>query len=432
MLPFDADNLPSTFCSAAWLQIHTEPTGQISPCCYFDFKNALGDWNKSSLQEVYNSKQWNTLRRQFINNEKPNQCQKCWKEEDIGIQSSRQLFNVMYSLTMDTYSNTRPNKLDDIVRCSNIDGTVVDDLTLVTADLIFSNLCNFSCRSCSPDYSTGWLPDHKKLHKIRNNKEYDSKTLSENSSVIHLKEDLQYLISRLDDQSEVHFTGGEPMMHQDHYTFLKMLLESGKTKLRIRYNTNLSIRKLGDVDIFDILKNFDHVLIVGSIDAMGEQGEYIRHGFNWQTALNWLDTAMMALPNAKFGINTVYSILNSLAAIDLQQYMSSQTKYRHFGFYLNKLHGPLHLKATLLPPPLKKEVTENISRHIQWLTDNEIVLPDSYMIQHWKDISTFMNSTDDSHQIGYFLKETRLLDSLRNQKFETTFPELFRILEDYE
>ena len=428
---FDINNPPSNFCSVPWLQIHTEPGGEVQPCCYFSKWHELGNWKNNTIKEIYHGEKWNSLRKQFLNNEQPMGCSQCFKEEKFGIDSTRTRFNKMYQQTFDKHRRPH-NKFIDIVAHTNSDGSVNDQLKLSTVDLIFNNLCNYKCRSCSPGYSTNWSQDAIKIAQLKGQHPPVFSVLLDNSKIDHLTEDLSDLVALIDDYSEVHFTGGEPMMQAEHYTFLSMLIAAGKTDVRIRYNTNLSVHELNGIDVFDLLKQFSDVFIIGSIDAIGAQGEYIRSGFVWETALNWLDKAMEKLPRANFGISLVYSMLNSFAAVDVHSFLLSQPKYSNFGFYLNILHGPSWLKPTLLPLDVKTEVVAKIKLHIdhiQTLIQSDTI---KSSLGHWIDTLKYLESSDESGQLSTFFKETKLLDQIRNEDFKTTFPELYEKLKHYD
>ena len=68
------NKLPDNFCSVAWLQIHSEPDGDVSPCCYYDLQKPMGNWGKQELINIYNSDNWNQLRKEFLNGERPSGC----------------------------------------------------------------------------------------------------------------------------------------------------------------------------------------------------------------------------------------------------------------------------------------------------------------------------------------------------------------------
>jgi radical SAM protein with 4Fe4S-binding SPASM domain len=428
---FDITNLPKNFCSVPWLQIHTEPDGVVHPCCYFIKTHQIGNWRNNSIKEIYHGSAWNALRKQLLDNEQPLGCSKCYQEEKIGLDSPRTRFNTMYQSSF-AVDFKQHNKFVDIVNNSNDDGSVTDSLKLSTVDLIFNNLCNYKCRSCSPEYSTNWYADAIKLAEIKKVPPPSFSILQDNSQLEHLDQDLQYLANLIDHNSEVHFTGGEPMMQVEHYRFLTLLIAAGKTEVRIRYNTNLSVHRLNDVDVFDLLAQFTNVMIVGSIDAIGKPGEYIRHGFDWDIAMTWLDEAKEKLPHAGFGVNLVYSILNSFSAIDVHRFFLDHPKFSKFGFYLNTLHGPDWLKVTSLPPAVKAEAAEKIKEHIAYMYTLLQTQTRKTSAVHWHNALTFLNSADDSDRIHEFFKNTTMLDQLRNEDFKATFPELYEKLKPYD
>ena len=427
MLDRKIEDLPESFCSVPWLQIHTEPDGKIFPCCYYSFDNNehLGNWNDSKIRDIFNSDKWNKLRKDFLDGKKPNACNRCWKEENAGITSMRQRFNDRYSDFPDYTNQNGYNKLKDIAIHTNSDGSV-GAIKLATIDLIFNNLCNMKCRTCGPGLSTGWIPDEIKLGRYAIN----PVSLLTNKTVTHMQDDLVQLVNMVDPYTEIHFSGGEPMLQEDHYLFLKLLLDMGKTKVKIRYNTNLTEYKLKDYHAFELLQNFENVFIIGSIDAMGAEGEYIRKGFSWEGALEWIKTAKSYLPNADYGISAVFNLFNCYAAVDLHRYVCENDIFtrpdgKQFGFYLNTLHAPLWLKVTNLPPDVKIEVTEKINNHIAWFTETqEHDFKYDVTMDHWKSALSLMNSDDTSYELNSFYKETYLLDAIRNEHFEEIFPYL--------
>ena len=51
---------------------------------------------------------------------------------------------------------------------------------------------------------------------------------------------LQQLHFVFDDLEEIYFAGGEPMLMEEHYAILDLLLKHGKTDVKLRYATNFS------------------------------------------------------------------------------------------------------------------------------------------------------------------------------------------------
>lgn len=425
-------DFPKNFCSVPWLQIHTEPDGKVFPCCYYSHasEHQIGNWKDEKLVDIFNKPKFNELRKDFLDGKRPEACNRCWKEEDSGIVSMRQRFNERYSDFPDHTNQNCYNKLDDIIEHGNDDGSV-GDIKLATIDLIFNNVCNFKCRSCGPGLSTSWVIDTIKQGK------FVPASLQTNTTIEHMDSDLVDLVNMVDPYTEVHFSGGEPMMQEEHYKFLQLLIDMGKTETKIRYNTNLSTYTLKDYNAFDLLSKFENVFIIGSIDAMGKQGEYIRKGFDWDKALDWIRVAKESLPKGDFAISAVYSLLNAEAAIDLHRYICEEELFTKpsgdkFGFYLNVLHEPRYIRTTVLPKETKIRVSEKIDKHIEWLKETQVHNFDfAVCLDHWENAKTLLNSSDETELIKHFYYETDSLDKIRDEKFSDIFPELDRDLKKY-
>lgn len=432
-MALDNNNFPEHFCSVPWLQIHTEPDGKVMPCCYYshDHQHKLGNWNDSKIVDIFHNDKWNKLRKDFLDGKKPDACTRCWKEEDSGIDSMRMIFNKRYSEYSDHTNLVYYDKYKDIVTHTNSDGSV-QDIKLATIDIIFNSLCNFKCRSCGPGLSTSWAVEVMKSGLPV------KASLMTNTKIPHMTDDLIDMVNMCDEYTEVHFSGGEPMMQEEHYEFLQLLIDMGKTKTKIRYNTNLSTYELKQYNAFKLLDKFYNVFIIGSIDAMGEQGEYIRKGFDWQIAQDWIKASKLQAPNANYGISAVYSIFNCEAAIDLHRHMCENDIFTNnngnkFNFNLNVLHAPIWMKTTVLPPKTKQRVTEKITEHLKYLEETQVKNHDYYhYVNVWKNAMIMMNSKDETSLLPLFFKETQKLDTIRNESFKTMFPELYKDFITYE
>jgi hypothetical protein len=171
---------------------------------------------------------------------------------------------------------------------------------------------------------------------------------------------------------------------------------------------------------------------------MGLQGEYIRKGFDWQLAQDWIKASKEQAPNANYGVSAVYSIFNCEAAIDLHRHMCESDIFTNnngnkFNFNLNVLHAPIWMQTTILPPKTKQRVSEKILAHLEFLDQTQVKNYDYYhYVDVWKNAMTMMNSKDESKLIPLFFKETQKLDTIRNEDFKILFPELHRDFIEYE
>jgi len=77
--------------------------------------------------------------------------------------------------------------------------------------------------------------------------------------------------------------GGEPLMYEQHWRYMKRIIELGDGKnVYARYNTNLSRIVYSGIDLFDdILLHLRDWQICASLDGTGPIGEYIRTGLDY-------------------------------------------------------------------------------------------------------------------------------------------------------
>jgi len=82
---------------------------------------------------------------------------------------------------------------------------------------------------------------------------------------------------------EIYWVGGEPLMYEQHWRYMKRIIELGDAKnLYARYNTNLSKCDYQGMNLWeDILVYVRDWQICASLDATGDVGEYIRTGLDY-------------------------------------------------------------------------------------------------------------------------------------------------------
>jgi hypothetical protein len=179
------------------------------------------------------------------------------------------------------------HKYDDAV--TTTDSTGYTTMKPVSWDYRFSNLCNFKCRTCGDMLSSAWETEQKthgmtNWHNPKNNwmrteirqeitKFQDEQIESEFAEAVE-----QHRVE------EVYWVGGEPLMYEQHWHYMKRIVELGDGgRVYARYNTNLSRIEYRSVNLYrDILTNIRDWQICASLDGTGDVGEYIRTGLDYK------------------------------------------------------------------------------------------------------------------------------------------------------
>jgi hypothetical protein len=83
---------------------------------------------------------------------------------------------------------------------------------------------------------------------------------------------------------EVYWVGGEPLMYEQHWRYMRRIVELGDGgQVYARYNTNLSRIEFRGINLYrDILDHVRDWQICASLDGTGTIGEYIRTGLEYQ------------------------------------------------------------------------------------------------------------------------------------------------------
>jgi len=97
---------------------------------------------------------------------------------------------------------------------------------------------------------------------------------------------------------EIYWVGGEPLMYEQHWRYMQRIIELGDgPNVYARYNTNLSRVDYHSCNLYtDILAKIRDWQICASLDGVGEVGEYIRTGLNYN---KFIDNFKQGLEHSK-------------------------------------------------------------------------------------------------------------------------------------
>ena len=84
------DHEDDVMCILPWIHMHPWPNGKTMLCCDSPWENNIGDLRENTLEEVWNGDKMKEVRRQVMNDERPDVCEPCFRLEDQGVQSLRQ------------------------------------------------------------------------------------------------------------------------------------------------------------------------------------------------------------------------------------------------------------------------------------------------------------------------------------------------------
>lgn len=398
------DNDNKSFCVLPFVHFHVDTDSTYKPCCVSSRGPAavMGDVNKTSLEEIFNSEKLKQFRLDLLNGVKrPDICSTCYKAEDSNFTSYRTGMN-------DQLKRHIKPSIDAI----QADGFM--EPKLKSWDIRFSNLCNLKCRTCGPPYST----THAKESKDNGEGIFDD-LVAFDASRDPLEQQYEHV-------ETLYFAGGEPLIMPEHYTTLKKLIEIDKAKdVDLFYNSNMTKLEYNKNYMPDYWKEFKKVDIGMSIDAFGERANYIRNGAVKWNKIEENIVKIKNYENVSYSLSPAVSILNIHHVTDMHKYFVDKCLVKSVDdINLNIVFQPEYYSLKLLPEKLKKEIQEKIEQHFVWLEEkgaNEITH------ERFKTLYEYVGESFDREKedklINNFIWATAKQDSYRNEKFPNTFPE---------
>jgi organic radical activating enzyme len=397
-----------TFCMLPWTHMHAFPDGRAYPCCLADYWHPVGDLRKNTMAEVWNQKPLSDMRVNMLKDKSCKECTKCYEQEESGFFSMRNDSNRNYGHLIKEVDQTLE------------DGTH-PEFKIRYWDVRFSNLCNFSCRSCGPIFSSNWYNDHVRLYNRkpdvlgRDMDRVEYTTGNEDDMIAQMLPHIPYL-------EQVYFAGGEPLIMKEHYFMLEQLIEHKKTDVRIQYNTNFSELRYKDKHVFEYWRNFSNVSVGASLDASGARAELMRKGTNWQQAVENRQRMKQEAPHVDFYISATVSAMNVLHVLDFHREWTELGLIEAKDFNINICQSPEWYRIDILPEKFKQEVViPAYKQHIAWLEPQDKL---QRATTGYKSLLNLLTAQDASHLLPRFREEIKKLDNIRDENFWKVFPEL--------
>jgi sulfatase maturation enzyme AslB (radical SAM superfamily) len=246
---------------------------------YIDVSAGTGRYIPITLDEHWNSEHMRSVRRRMIAGETLPECEVC-NDKLLNTSVYRSYFDSMFGHKYLQVTDTT-------------DSTGYTTMRPVSWDYRFSNLCNFKCRMCGDMLSSAWETEQRQHNMINWHNPKNNWMKPEVKQEITAFQDSQIeqeFAQAVEDHQveEVYWVGGEPLMYEQHWRYMKRIIDLGDgPNAYARYNTNLSRVNYRGVNLYtDILSGLRDWQICASIDGTGRIGEYIRTGLNYNT---WLE-----------------------------------------------------------------------------------------------------------------------------------------------
>lgn len=222
-------------------------------------------------------------------------------------------------------------------------------------DVRWTNLCNFACVYCGPQFSSRWASEIDKHVS--------------HPSPQQLEDFKRYILEHAHQLQHVYLAGGEPLLMKENLELLEILKEVNP-QINLRINTNLS--KV-DTCVFERVCEFANVHWTVSVDEIGPEFEYVRHGGKWADFLENLQH-ISALPH-RVTFNMLHFILNHVSLFDAVDFFQGMG-YHPNSFVIGPLLTPESLNIRHLPDSellrVKTLLQHRIDQSPGWLLEDSL------------------------------------------------------------
>jgi len=371
------------FCPMPWTGLMYNFDGTVKNCIRSDVATgALGNIKDAPIEKILLGPINVTKQTNIINNNPVAGCHTCYDlehgKEGFDIISDRIFYIREFKKTpLDTYQ--------------------IESHNLQAIDVRWTNLCNFSCVYCSPEFSSKWA-DELGVKK-------------ETPSEKQLADFKEYIYKHAKQLKHVYLAGGEPLLMKENLELLKEL----NPNVNLRINTNLS--KV-DTGVFDAVCQFKNVHWTVSIETTEAEFEYIRFGGKWSDFLENLNTIRKL--DHKISFNMLWFLLNYDTVFGCVDYLKG-LGFHNNSFIIGALLSPPYLNVRHLPKNvlnlLKVKLESRINENPGYL------LEDSY-----QNMLHYITQPFEQDLAGSFNKIT-LMDHRRGVDSSKIFTELYKLKE---
>ena len=314
-------------CLAKWTQVTIHLQNGHNHSCHHPTTHKISDKEISrNPSALHNTRYKKEKRKEMLEGKRPAECDYCWNVEDNSDRFSDRVFKSSEKWSLPYY--------DQIV---NSDWR--DDINPKYVEVAFSNVCNFKCSYCAPQFSSQWMIEIEKYGGYDTGGKFNhpDHLLREGTTPFKFNEVNPYVEAfwkwwpdLYRDLHTFRITGGEPLLSKDTWGVLDYIINQKEPnrELHLAINSNLGapddvidkfIEKVKRITEEDRVKEF---VIFTSCDAWGEQAEYIRNGLVFNKFWDNVNKVLSKCPKVTLTFMVTYNALsvfsfNKLYSIDL-------------------------------------------------------------------------------------------------------------------
>lgn len=319
------DSTGSGFCLAKFTQVTMHlGTGMTHSCHHPSPHKIPLEEIEENPAALFNTQHLKRARQQMLDGQRPGECDYCWRIEDNGGHSDR-FFKSLEPWALEKH---------DEIQVSDPNS----DFYPTYLEVDFSNVCNFKCLYCGPEYSSKWVEDLKKNGPIKllentqhvqwaqgYQKNLDSLNYKNSEFNPYLDAFWKWFPEIYKNLKVYRITGGEPLLAKETFRSIDWFIQNPNKDLEFSINTNLCAPEQlwrQFIEKIKILSNGNYVkkfTVFTSVDGWGKRAEYMRPGLNFEL-LKQRYEELLQLNNVRATIMCTFNILSITSIKELLEW----------------------------------------------------------------------------------------------------------------
>ena len=322
----------------------------FAPCCLYQ-----GEKQYHGFDEYWHGDELKKLRQDMLDGNRPKGCWKCYNDEDSGKKSMRQSVN-----------ESRLSQHSELIQKED------SELKPLQVKLLAGASCNLACRMCLSHVSS-------KVHKV-----WEAIGLPLKEPYKYDETSEQIIKQNAESVRYIDLMGGEPFYNKRVQKLIQWLVDGNYANhITVYVTTNAML--LND-QLINNLKQFENVVVIVSLDAVGKKHEYIRPGADWNIIVENIQKLQRNRLNVI--IQPTISALNILCLPELIQWCNDKKLHMT---QMALVHEPVALHPKNLPGVLKPLVDERFHSFIEPSATDSSIDFIKKLDSHWNTkISDYM------------------------------------------
>lgn len=310
------------FCLAKFTQVTLHlGTGLVHSCHHPGPHKIPLDELEKDPNALFNTSILKQARKEMKAGNKPAECDYCWRvEKNDGL--SDRFFKSLEPWALAEHDNIVNKDPEDIFYPTYLE---VD----------FSNVCNFKCIYCGPEYSTQWADELRRKGPIKvlentqheqwiqgYQKNLDTLTYKNREYNPYVDAFWKWFPEAYKHLKVYRITGGEPLLSKETHKSLQWFIDNPNKEIEFNINTNLCVPEnlwqefIEKVTILVKNRCVKRFIVYTSLDAWDKKAEYLRRGLDIELFKSRFKQ-LLDIGNIKVTTMCTFNLLSITSMLDL-------------------------------------------------------------------------------------------------------------------